>query len=101
MGDTDEAIEEIEIPSDDESIDGNDSSDDELLGLSDESQGNSLTFSRECEDVVDQTDGIWSKKRRTDNDLPFVEHVCPTNISDDVKTPGDVFCFFYLIGTFK
>lgn len=42
-----------------------------------------------------QQEKIWSKRVRSNFDPDFTENVGPKNISDEVKTPGDVFlCLF-------
>ncbi|KYN18638.1 hypothetical protein ALC57_09044 [Trachymyrmex cornetzi] len=90
MSDSGEEYEGDEIPSENESVDGNDISDDEDFDLNVGSGRHSANYSRRFEDTQDLSDEIWSNKSLPFSELPFTQNVGPKNIPDTVKTPMGV-----------
>ena len=86
-----EEYEGHEIPSGNESVDGNDISDDEDCSLHVGIGRHSVNYSRRFEDTQKLSDETWSNQPFPYNELPFTQNVGPQNIPDTVKTPGDIF----------
>ena len=91
MSDSEEEYEGDEISSDNESVDGNDISDDEDCDLNVGIRRGSANYSRRFEDTQNLSDETWSNQSLPYNGLPFTQNIGPKNILDTVKTPGDMF----------
>ena len=91
MSDSEEEYEGDEIPSDNESVDGNDISDDEDCDMNVGIGRHSANYSCRFEDTQNLSDETWSNQSLPYNELPFTQNVGPRNIPDTVKTPGDIF----------
>ena len=112
MSGIEENFEEIEIPSDCESHDDIENSEDESSIIENVVLEESFEFSDDTVrddmngdvDEDDDTplsvrnermDGIWEKKRKRSFNPPFTEETGPKNFSDDIQNPGEVFlCLF-------
>ena len=91
MSDFEEEQEGDEIPSGNESVDGNDISDDEDCDLNVGIGRHSANYSRRFEETQNLSDESWSNQPLPYNELPFTQNVGPKNIPDTVKTPGNIF----------
>ncbi|XP_058810917.1 piggyBac transposable element-derived protein 4-like [Phymastichus coffea] len=91
MSDSEEEYEGDQIPSGDESIDGNDISDEEGCHLNVDSGKHYENDSRRFENSKISSDETWSNQSLPFYNLPFTQNVEPKNIPDTVRTPWDIF----------
>ncbi|XP_058810435.1 piggyBac transposable element-derived protein 3-like [Phymastichus coffea] len=90
MSDSEEEYEGDQIQPDDESVDGNDISDEEGYDLNVDSGKHYENDSRRFKNSKISSDETWSNQFLPFDNLPLTKNVGPKNIPDTVRTPGDI-----------
>ncbi|XP_058789674.1 piggyBac transposable element-derived protein 3-like [Phymastichus coffea] len=90
MSDSEEVYEGDQIPSDDESVDGNGISDEEGYDLNVDSGKHYENDSRRFKKSKISSDETWSNQSLPFDNLPFTKNVGPKNIPDTNKIKNDV-----------